>query len=90
MREVTLAQYLERNGYSEAFRKHYLLPMCAAVWSVPNSQVRRAAGPAPGGRGAAGGRLAGRQPFWRCLAAAFLRPAALSAAPAPWIVQSPG
>lgn len=38
-RDVTLAQYLERNGYSAAFRRHYLLPMCAAVWSVPNEQV---------------------------------------------------
>ena len=38
-RDVTLAQYLERNRYSDAFSRHYLLPMCAAVWSVPNAQV---------------------------------------------------
>lgn len=38
-RDVTLAAYLETNGYSDAFRRHYLLPMCAAVWSVPNAQV---------------------------------------------------
>lgn len=35
----TLGEYLDENGYSEAFRRNYLLPMCAAVWSVPNKQV---------------------------------------------------
>jgi predicted NAD/FAD-binding protein len=38
-RGKTLAAYLAENRYSEAFRRHYLLPMCAAVWSVPNQQV---------------------------------------------------
>lgn len=38
-RGATLAQYLEARGYGDAFRRHYLLPMCAAVWSVPNAQV---------------------------------------------------
>ncbi|TAQ90057.1 hypothetical protein B7494_g1595 [Chlorociboria aeruginascens] len=30
----TLGQYLEREGYSEAFRDDYLIPMTAAVWSM--------------------------------------------------------
>ncbi|GBF87498.1 cyclopropane fatty acid synthase [Raphidocelis subcapitata] len=38
-RDVALGAYLDSNGYSQAFRRHYLLPMCAAVWSVPNAQV---------------------------------------------------
>ena len=38
-RDVTLGAYLESKGYGEAFRRHYLLPMCAAVWSVPSAQV---------------------------------------------------
>jgi hypothetical protein len=48
-RDQTLASYLQQHGYSDAFRRHYLLPMCAAVWSVPNSQVGRSAG--AGGQG---------------------------------------
>jgi predicted NAD/FAD-binding protein len=38
-RDMTLGQYLRAEGYSDAFRAHYVLPMCAAVWSVPNAQV---------------------------------------------------
>lgn len=38
---MTLGEYLDRNGYSEAFRSNYVAPMCAAVWSVPSSQVMR-------------------------------------------------
>lgn len=38
-REKTLGEYLDANGYSERFRKEYLLPTCAAVWSVPNQQM---------------------------------------------------
>ena len=34
-----LGAYLARHGYSEAFKRNYLLPMCAAVWSVPNALV---------------------------------------------------
>lgn len=30
----TIGQYLEREGYSDAFRDDYLLPMTAAVWST--------------------------------------------------------
>jgi hypothetical protein len=35
----SLGQYIKEKGYSRAFVSHYLLPMCAAVWSVPNAQV---------------------------------------------------
>ena len=38
---MSLGAYLARRGYSEAFKRSYLLPMCAAVWSVPNAQVAR-------------------------------------------------
>ncbi len=37
--EHSLGQYIREKGYSQAFISHYLLPMCAAVWSVPNAQV---------------------------------------------------
>ena len=30
----TLGEYLEANGYSQAFRDHYLVPMAAAIWSA--------------------------------------------------------
>jgi predicted NAD/FAD-binding protein len=36
---MTLGQYLQEQGYSEAFKNNYVLPMCAAVWSVPNATV---------------------------------------------------
>lgn len=32
--QETVGQYLEREGYSEAFRDDYLIPMTAAVWST--------------------------------------------------------
>ncbi|KAK5661430.1 hypothetical protein OQA88_11330 [Cercophora sp. LCS_1] len=32
--EETIGEYLDRNGYSDAFRDNYLLPMTAAVWST--------------------------------------------------------
>ncbi|GMH42872.1 hypothetical protein BSKO_10791 [Bryopsis sp. KO-2023] len=38
-RHVTLGDYISEEGYSELFRKCYLLPMCAAVWSVPFETV---------------------------------------------------
>ncbi|QBM17042.1 hypothetical protein MARI_11470 [Marinobacter sp. JH2] len=31
----TLGQYLNRNRYSHYFRKHYIVPMGAAIWSAP-------------------------------------------------------
>jgi cyclopropane-fatty-acyl-phospholipid synthase len=37
--EMTLGQYLELKRYSHSFKQYYVLPMCACVWSVPNSQV---------------------------------------------------
>jgi predicted NAD/FAD-binding protein len=32
--QETLGQYLDREGYSDAFRDDYLIPMTAAVWST--------------------------------------------------------
>ncbi|KAF2446930.1 FAD/NAD(P)-binding domain-containing protein [Karstenula rhodostoma CBS 690.94] len=32
--ELTIGQYLEREGYSDAFRDDYLIPMTACVWST--------------------------------------------------------
>lgn len=32
--EETIGQYLNREGYSDAFRDDYLIPMTAAVWST--------------------------------------------------------
>lgn len=39
-RNMTLGEYLAHERYSKAFTQNYVLPMCAAVWSVPNAQVR--------------------------------------------------
>jgi len=36
---VSLGEYLHSNGYSDAFIRNYILPMCAAVWSMPSSKV---------------------------------------------------
>jgi uncharacterized protein len=36
---ITLGEYLDASGYSAAFRDWYLLPMAAAIWSVPLSAV---------------------------------------------------
>ncbi|WP_395946013.1 NAD(P)/FAD-dependent oxidoreductase [Brevundimonas sp.] len=33
--DVTLGEYLKREGFSEAFRDDHLLPMAAAIWSSP-------------------------------------------------------
>lgn len=33
-RELSIGQYLDREGYSQAFRDDYLIPMTAAVWST--------------------------------------------------------
>jgi len=32
--QETIGQYVEREGYSDAFRDDYLIPMTAAVWST--------------------------------------------------------
>lgn len=36
-RGLTLAEYVRRRGYSEGFRRHYLVPMTAALWSTAPS-----------------------------------------------------
>ncbi len=38
-RDMTLGEYLTQQRYSLYFIKYYVVPMCAAVWSVPNAQV---------------------------------------------------
>lgn len=37
---MTLGEYLIQQKFSQQFEQNYVLPMCAAVWSVPSSQVR--------------------------------------------------
>ena len=34
-----LGDYLEANGYSDAFRDDHLLPMASALWSSPSAQI---------------------------------------------------
>ena len=36
-RGLTLAEYVRQRGYSEGFRRHYLVPMTAALWSTAPS-----------------------------------------------------
>ena len=33
-KQETIGDYLDREGYSDAFRDDYLIPMTAAVWST--------------------------------------------------------
>ncbi|KAL8643918.1 MAG: hypothetical protein Q9210_007504, partial [Variospora velana] len=33
-RDISIGEYLDREGYSQAFRDDYLIPMTAAVWST--------------------------------------------------------
>ncbi|KAI4215888.1 MAG: hypothetical protein LQ351_001876 [Letrouitia transgressa] len=33
-KQLSIGEYLDQNGYSEAFRNDYLIPMTAAVWST--------------------------------------------------------
>jgi predicted NAD/FAD-binding protein len=35
--QISLGDYLKQNNYSHSFAQDYLLPMTAAVWSVPVS-----------------------------------------------------
>lgn len=37
--ELTLGDYLRREGFSDAFRDDHLLPMAAAIWSSPASAL---------------------------------------------------
>jgi predicted NAD/FAD-binding protein len=38
--DATLEDYLDRHGYNGSFKKHYLIPMGAAIWSMPRSKLR--------------------------------------------------
>ncbi|KAJ7194229.1 FAD/NAD(P)-binding domain-containing protein [Mycena pura] len=33
--EISIGEYLDREGYSESFRDNYLIPMTACIWSTP-------------------------------------------------------
>lgn len=35
----SLAEYLERRGFSSSFRDRHILPMAAAIWSTPSARV---------------------------------------------------
>lgn len=37
--ELSIEEYLDQNGYSEAFRQEHLYPMCGALWSCPLEQA---------------------------------------------------
>jgi predicted NAD/FAD-binding protein len=37
---ITLQQFLQDNQFSEDFSQHYILPMCAAIWSASLAQAR--------------------------------------------------
>ena len=37
---LTLGEYLDQNGYGEAFINDHLLPMAAAIWSAPATSMR--------------------------------------------------
>ncbi|MBS7539504.1 NAD(P)/FAD-dependent oxidoreductase [Ancylobacter lacus] len=37
--DISLAAYLDQNGYGEAFREDHLFPMAAAIWSTPTAQI---------------------------------------------------
>ena len=36
---ISLGEYLEERGYSDAFRDWYLVPMAAAIWSSPSKDI---------------------------------------------------
>lgn len=38
--DLSLDEFLQTHGYSEAFREDHILPMCAAIWSSPVDQMR--------------------------------------------------
>ncbi len=37
--ESTLGDYLQRHRYGAAFRRHHIMPMCAALWSQPPGEA---------------------------------------------------
>ena len=37
--DVTLGQYLERNGYGETFIRRHILPMAGAIWSATPDEI---------------------------------------------------
>lgn len=37
--DVSLGEYLERNRYSTFFKDHYVVPMCAAIWSCSDEDA---------------------------------------------------
>jgi predicted NAD/FAD-binding protein len=39
--QLTLAEYLARNGYSREFVQHYLIPMGAAIWSAEPRTIQK-------------------------------------------------
>ena len=42
-RDMKMGEYLQQERYSHGFINNYVIPMCAAVWSVPKAQVRACA-----------------------------------------------
>ncbi|RLU01623.1 NAD(P)/FAD-dependent oxidoreductase [Ketobacter sp.] len=36
---ITLQDYLNREGYGDAFRRYYIIPMGAAIWSAPEADM---------------------------------------------------
>mgnify|MGYP001811872835 CR=1 FL=1 len=38
--DLTLGEYLDRNGYSQNFMEHYILPMGSAIWSATAERMR--------------------------------------------------
>lgn len=37
---ISLGQFLDRRGYSQALIDEHVLPMCAAIWSTSSAQIR--------------------------------------------------
>ncbi|WWC67169.1 uncharacterized protein I206_101076 [Kwoniella pini CBS 10737] len=36
---LSIGEYLDREGYSQAFKEDYLLPLTAGIWSIPPEKV---------------------------------------------------
>lgn len=39
IQSLTLSQYLDARGYSGEFRRHFIVPLAAAVWSMPAEEI---------------------------------------------------